>query len=154
VKKGSYTTFNTVKKRKIWKIWSMTKKVIRNFRRENVHFFGKNVIQKSWGQRKKISSTPNSAPGLRHCLKVTWLHLHDLTWLPTFVTWVTTSVWFYLISAWAVGMGGVYQGLGGLSPHGARTMGKCVLVIANNNDPVRLQYNLVGLLKIKLQVTT
>src|SRR6218665_3704588 len=56
VKKGSYTTSNKVKIRKIRKTWSMTKKkVIRNFGRENGNFFGKNVIQKS-GSAKKFPS--------------------------------------------------------------------------------------------------
>src|SRR6218665_1216629 len=48
VRKGSYATFNIVKKRKMWekkgkirKTWSMTKRVIRNG-----NFFRKNVIQK------------------------------------------------------------------------------------------------------------
>src|SRR6218665_1229368 len=67
LKKGSYTTFNKVKIRKIRKTWSMTKKwVIRNFLRENGNFFRKNVIHKSWFA-KKFSVPPNSAPGLRHC---------------------------------------------------------------------------------------
>jgi len=52
-------------------------------------------------------------------------------------------------------MGGVYQGLGGAKPpHGDRTMEKYFLVIANNNDPVRLQYSSIGLLKVNLRVTT
>ena len=51
-------------------------------------------------------------------------------------------------------MGGVYQGLGAKPPHGARTMEKYLLVIANNNDPVQLQHNSIGLLKVNLQVTT
>src|SRR6218665_2725837 len=42
VTKGSYTTFNTVKIRKIRKTWSMTKKkVIRHSRRENGNIFRK-----------------------------------------------------------------------------------------------------------------
>ena len=49
-----------------------------------------------------------------------------------------------------MGMGGVYQGLGGLSPHGARTMEKYLLVIANNNYPVQMHYNSLGLLKVKV----
>src|SRR6218665_3732038 len=57
VKKGSYTTFNTVKKRKI------RKKVIRNFRRENGHFFRK----KRHSGSQNFFRPPNSAPGLRHC---------------------------------------------------------------------------------------
>ena len=70
VKKGSYTTFNTVKIRKIRKTWSMTKKkVIRNFGR-------KNVIQKSWSA-KNVSIPPNSAPGLRHCLSCSNKQLPD-----------------------------------------------------------------------------
>src|SRR6218665_967972 len=43
-------TFHRVKIwkiRKIWKTWSMTKKVVRNLRRENGKLFLKTVIQKS-----------------------------------------------------------------------------------------------------------
>jgi len=58
-------------------------------------------------------------------------------------------------SASCILMGGVYQGLGGAKPpHGARSMEKYLLLIANNNDPVRMQYNSIGLLKVNLQVTT
>ena len=74
VKKGSYTTFNTAKIRKIWKKKGKIrkpgrwlKKVIRNFGRENGNILGKNVIQKSWSA-KNVSVPPNSAPGLRHSI--------------------------------------------------------------------------------------
>jgi len=61
VKKGLYTTFNTVKKRKILKTWSMSKK-------RSTEIFGvKMEILRNLGPRKKISVPPNSAPGLRHC---------------------------------------------------------------------------------------
>jgi len=74
VRKGSYTTFNIVKIRKIWekkgkirKTWSMTKKRSSEiFAVKTGIFCGKNVIQKSWSA-KKMSVPQNSAPGLRHC---------------------------------------------------------------------------------------
>src|SRR6218665_594661 len=60
LRKGSYTTFNIAKIRKIWekkgkirKNWSMTKKVIRNVGRENGIFFKKNLIL---GPRKNFPS--------------------------------------------------------------------------------------------------
>ena len=59
---GSYTTFNTVKKRKIWKTWPMTKKRSSEiFRVKMLIFSGKNVIQ----VRENLFVPPNSAPGLR-----------------------------------------------------------------------------------------
>src|SRR6218665_1025164 len=65
VKKGSYTTFNTVKKRKIGKTWSMTKKRSSEIFGVKIAIFsGKNVIQ----VRGKFIRPPNSAPGLRHCI--------------------------------------------------------------------------------------
>src|SRR6218665_1363846 len=67
VKKGSFTTFNRVKIRRIWKkkekirkTWSMTKtNIIRTFGRENRKLFRKIVIQKSWSA-KKISVPPKT----------------------------------------------------------------------------------------------
>jgi len=49
VKKGSYTTSHTVKIGKIKKRWSMTKKVIRNFGRENINFFPKKTSFRNLG---------------------------------------------------------------------------------------------------------
>jgi len=34
-----------------------------------------------------------------HSLKVTWLQVRDLTWLPNFVTWFATSVRCYVVNA-------------------------------------------------------
>src|SRR6218665_364273 len=77
VRKGSNMTFNIAniakiweKKRKILKIWSMTKKrVIRNFCRENGNFSPpKNRHSEILGPPKKFSVPPNLAPGLRHCI--------------------------------------------------------------------------------------
>jgi len=48
------------------------KKVVRNFRRENVHFLRKMCHT---GPRKKISSPPNSAPGLRPWLQTQWRYI-------------------------------------------------------------------------------
>src|SRR6218665_1505432 len=68
VKKGSYTTFNTVKKHKIRKTWSMTKKRLSEIFGVKIEIFsGKNVSQKSWSA-KKNSVPPNSASGLCHCI--------------------------------------------------------------------------------------
>jgi len=73
-KKGSYTTFKTVKIRRIWKkkgkirkTWSMTKKRSSEFLGVKTgNSFEKSVFQKSWSA-KNFSVPPNSAPGLRHC---------------------------------------------------------------------------------------
>src|SRR6218665_3823657 len=63
VRKGSYMTynivkkpFNIVKKGKILKTWSITKKVIRNFCRESGHFFPKITSFRNLGPRKNFPS--------------------------------------------------------------------------------------------------
>src|SRR6218665_1880877 len=63
VKRGSFTTFNTVRKRKIRKTWSMTKT-------KSSEIFGVKMEifpEKSHSVPRKIVPPPNSAPGLRHC---------------------------------------------------------------------------------------
>ena len=57
VRKGSYTTFNIAK---IRKIWSMTNKVIRNFSRENGNFLPKITSFRNLGPRKKLSVLPQT----------------------------------------------------------------------------------------------
>src|SRR6218665_2290182 len=77
VRKGSYTTFNIVKIRKIWekkgkirKTRSMTKKEKKSeiFTLKVKMFFRKKTSFRNVGQRKILSVPPNSAPGLRHCI--------------------------------------------------------------------------------------
>src|SRR6218665_2466158 len=76
VRKGSCTTSNIVKIRKIWekkgkirKTWSMTKKkVIRNFCHENGNFVPQKTAICNLDPAKNFSVSPNSTPGLRHCL--------------------------------------------------------------------------------------
>src|SRR6218665_2369701 len=72
VRKGSYTTFNRVKIRKIWekkgkirKTRSTTKKRSSEISTVKMEIFSeKNIIQKSWSV-KILCVLPNSKPGLR-----------------------------------------------------------------------------------------
>ena len=77
VKKGSYTTFNTVKIRKIRKTWSMTKKKSSEILGVKMEIFlRKKIIQKFWSA-KDFFVPPNSAPGLRHCIGSLTIRLYD-----------------------------------------------------------------------------
>ena len=75
VKKGSYTTFYTIKIQRIWKervkirkTWSMTKKRSWEFFSVKMEIFsGKNLIQKFFSA-KIFCVPPNSGPGLRPCV--------------------------------------------------------------------------------------
>jgi len=90
VRKGSYTTFNVVKirkirekKLKIRKTWSLTKKkVIRNFGRENGNFFWRNRHSEILVHENFVHP-PNSATGLRHWSECTEYHMSPLTFCRT-----------------------------------------------------------------------
>src|SRR6218665_335394 len=87
MRKGSYTTFNIVKTRKIWerkgkirKTWSTTKSRSSEMLGAKMKIsFPKKTSFRNLGPRKISPSPPNSAPGLRHCVyQPTCAGMHEL----------------------------------------------------------------------------